>query len=97
MNVSIVRDRGRALHGYSCCIMYMYVHVSRLLQVLSSSVSCTFEFLKEEFMGTGKFCRMFDRCIVCLNTKGLTEGREKRKPEKRKPDLEPYRSDKTVD
>ena len=40
-------------------------------------------------METSKFCRMFDRFFDCMNTRRLSEGREKRKP-----DLNPYRSDK---
>lgn len=37
--------------------------------------------------GTEKFCRMFDRFFDMLNTRSLTEGRKKRKP-----DLLPYYS-----
>ena len=40
-------------------------------------------------METSKFCRMFDRFFDCMNTRRLSEGREKRKP-----DLNPYQSDK---
>ena len=62
------------------------------MQVLSSSVSAGFEFIgKEEFEETAKFCKIFDKFFDCLNTRRSGEGREKRKP-----DLEPYRSDKDV-
>lgn len=40
-------------------------------------------------METAKFCRVFDRFFDCMNTRSLSEGRQKRKP-----DLEPYRSHK---
>ena len=46
---------------------------------------------KEEFEETAKFCQIFDKFFDCLNTPRLGEGREKRKP-----DLEQYRSDKDV-
>ena len=36
---------------------------------------------------TAKFCSMFDRFFDCLNTRNANEGRQKRKP-----DLDPYRS-----
>ena len=58
------------------------------IQVLSNSVSCGFKMLhNEEFQETANFCHMFDRFFDCLNTRRLKEGREKRKP-----DLDPYRS-----
>ena len=42
---------------------------------------------KEEFLETAKFCKMFDNFFDCLNTRRAGEGKQKRKPE-----LEPYRS-----
>ena len=76
-------------------IIYICMHFCIILicmQVLSSSVSVGFEFIgKEEFEETAKFCKMFDKFFDCLNTRRSGEGREKRKP-----DLEPYRSDKDV-
>lgn len=36
---------------------------------------------------TAKFCNMFDRFFDCLNSRNLSEGKKKRKP-----DLDPYRS-----
>ena len=38
-----------------------------------------------------KFCLLFDKFFDCLNTRRAGEGKEKRKP-----DLDPYRSDKDV-
>ena len=46
---------------------------------------------KDEFTETARFCRMFDKFFDCLNTRRAGEGKEKRKP-----DLEPYWSDKDV-
>ena len=46
---------------------------------------------KDEFEETAKFCLMFDKFFDCLNTRRAGEGKEKRKP-----DLDPYRSDKDV-
>ena len=60
----------------------------KVFQVLSASVSSAFELTgKEEFTETAKFCKMFDRFFDCFNTRRAGEGKEKRKP-----DLEPYRS-----
>lgn len=44
---------------------------------------------EDEFSETAKFCQMFDKFFDCLNTRRGGEGKEKRKP-----DLEPYRSAK---
>ena len=66
--------------------------ISFYCQVLSNSVSSAFLFLKkDEFTETARFCRMFDKFFDCLNTRRAGEGKEKRKP-----DLEPYWSDKDV-
>lgn len=69
------------------------VRIDLLLnQVLSSSVSLAFTFMKkDEFTETARFCRMFDKFFDCLNTRRIGEGKEERKP-----DLEPYWSDKDV-
>ena len=40
-----------------------------------------------DYEETSKFCRMFDRFFDCLNTRDAREGKQKRKP-----DLESYRS-----
>lgn len=73
--------------------MYMYLHIVNItahMQVSSSSVSHAFELMdNEEYAETAKFCRMFDRFFDCLNTRNAVEGKHKRKP-----DLDPYRSDK---
>lgn len=59
-----------------------------VLQVLSASVSSAFELTgKEEFEETAKFCKMFDKFFDCLNARQAGEGKQKRKP-----DLNPYRS-----
>ena len=51
-------------------------------------MACAFNLLKkEEYEETSKFCCMFDRFFDCLNTRRAGEGKEKRKP-----DLDPYRS-----
>ena len=42
---------------------------------------------EEEYVETSRFCLIFDKFFDCLNTRRAGEGREKRKP-----DLEPYRS-----
>ena len=61
-------------------------------QVLSNSVSCAFKLIKkEEFQETSIFCHMFDRFFDCLNTRQAGEGKQKRKP-----DLDPYWSEKDV-
>ena len=44
-----------------------------------------------EFKETARFCMMFDKFFDCLNTRRHGEGKERRKP-----DLEPYRSGKDV-
>ena len=70
-----------------------YCIVLICMQVLSSSVSAGFEFIgEEEFEEAAKFYQIFDKFFDCLNTKRSGEGREKRKL-----DLEPYRSNKDVD
>ena len=62
------------------------------MQVLSASVSSAFELMgKEEFEETAKFCKMFDKFFNCLNTRRAEEGKQKRKP-----DLDPYRSDQDI-
>lgn len=43
----------------------------------------------DEYDETSTFCHMFDRFFDCFNTRSIGEGRNKRKP-----DLEPYTSDK---
>ena len=59
---------------------------------MSASVSSAFELTgKEEFEETAKFCRMFDKFFDCLNTRRAGEGKQKRKP-----DLDPYRSDSDI-
>ena len=40
-----------------------------------------------EYEETAKFCKMFDRFFDCMNTRDAKEGKQKRKP-----DLDPYRS-----
>ncbi len=45
----------------------------------------------DEYTETAKFCSMFDRFFDCLNTPFAGEGKHKRKP-----DLDPYRSEKDV-
>ena len=53
-------------------------------------MSSAFTFMeKEEFAKTARFCSMFDKFFDCLNTWRIGEGKEKRKP-----DLEPYWSDR---
>ena len=70
----------------------MHVNFCFWIQVLSASVSSAFELTgKEEFEETSKFCQMFDKFFDCLNTRRAGEGKQKRKP-----DLDPYRSDKDV-
>ena len=60
------------------------------MQVLTSSVSHAYELMdNNEFSETAKFCSMFDRFFDCLNTRNAKEGKQNRKP-----DLDPYRSDK---
>jgi hypothetical protein len=62
--------------------------VNLAAQVLSASVSSAFELTgKEEFTETAKFCKICDKFFDCLNTRRAGEGKQKRKP-----DLEPYRS-----
>lgn len=57
--------------------------------MLSSSVSHSFELLEnDDYAETAKFCRMFDKFFDCLNTRNAERNR--------KPDLDPYRSDKDV-
>ena len=57
---------------------------------MSGSISSAFMFTgKSEFTETARFCRMFDKFFDCLNTRRIGEGKEARKP-----DLEPYWSDK---
>ena len=80
-------------------IIYITVHMYHIyhaygfsicMQVLSASVSSALALTgKEEFEETSKFCRMFDKFFDCLNTRRAGEGKQKRKP-----DLDPYRSDK---
>ena len=56
--------------------------------MLSNSVACCFDLMdNEEHRETAKFCRMFDKFFDCLNTRRAGESKEKRKP-----DLDPYRS-----
>lgn len=43
----------------------------------------------DELTETARFCLMFDKFFDCLNTRRFGEGKEKRKP-----DLDPYSSEK---
>ena len=62
------------------------------MQVLSASVSMALNLTKKvEYEETAKFCLMFDKFFDCMNTRQAGEGKRKRKP-----DLDPYRSDKDV-
>ena len=55
---------------------------------MSSSVSLAFKLLKDQqFDETAKFCEVFDKFFDCMNTRSMSEGKKKRKP-----DLDPYRS-----
>ena len=58
------------------------------MQVLSKSVSDCFKLMQNEaYEETAKFCLLFDKFFDCLNTRRAGEEKEKRKP-----DLDPYRS-----
>ena len=62
------------------------------IQVLSASISNAFVWTKNpEYEEMAKFCLMFDKFFDCMNTRRAKEGKEKRKP-----DLDPYRSDKDI-
>ena len=53
-----------------CILGVVRVNSIFSFQVLSTSVSNAFQFLKkEEFSETEKFCRMFDKFFDCLNTR----------------------------
>ena len=75
--------------------MYMYdywSHGHSYEQVSSASVSSAFHLLgKKEFEETAKFRKMFNKLFDCINTQQDGEGKIKRKP-----DLDPNRSDKDV-
>ena len=59
-----------------------------MMHILSKSVSDCFKLMQNEaYEETAKFCLLFDKFFECLNTRRAGEGKEKRKP-----DLDPYRS-----